>query len=248
MTTSSTQERAQSAASTATDESGHVAGVAKGEAAAVASEAAEHARNLMSEAVTQVTGTLDDQSRTQRDRLVGTLQSFGDDLQKLASGNEAPGLAADLVRDVSQRARTLGSHLEGREPSELLGDVRSFAQRRPGTFLLGALAAGVLAGRVVRGAKDSPSDPSGQAGTPSQPTGYDTAYSAGLDSGYAGTSSFATNGAVSPDPVATPGESAIPPATTVFGTDDAVLGDAAAPMGTDAAGYGERPGDEGRAL
>jgi len=35
--------------------------------------------------------------------------------------------------------------------------VRGFARRRPGTFLLGALAAGIVAGRLARGAKDGSS-------------------------------------------------------------------------------------------
>jgi hypothetical protein len=43
--------------------------------------------------------------------------------------------------------------LQNREPAELLDDVRSFARRKPGLFLLGAAAAGVLAGRLTSGVK-----------------------------------------------------------------------------------------------
>jgi hypothetical protein len=56
---------------------------------------------------------------------------------------------------MSDRARQVGARLDGREPQELLDDVRGFARRRPGTFLLGSLAAGVLVGRLLRGAKDA---------------------------------------------------------------------------------------------
>ncbi|GAB2875990.1 hypothetical protein [Nocardioides pacificus] len=148
-TTPSTKERAQDAASTAADEGKHVAGVAKDEAQNVAAEAVNQARGLVDQALSQV----DEQSRTQRDRAVGMLQSLSDDLEQMATQAGSSGLANDLAREIAQRARAISARLDGREPNEILDDVRSFARRRPGTFLLGALAAGVVAGRVVRGAK-----------------------------------------------------------------------------------------------
>jgi hypothetical protein len=63
-------------------------------------------------------------------------------------------MAVDLAREVSERVRSFGSHLEGREPGQLLDEARDFARRRPGTFLLGALAAGVVAGRLFRATAD----------------------------------------------------------------------------------------------
>jgi len=155
--TSGAKQQAQETASTAADEGKHVAGVAAEQAKDVAGEAKEHARNLVGEAQ----GQLGEQTRTQRDRLVGTLQSFGDDLQQMASSSS--GLAGDVARQVADRARTLSNHLDGREPQDILDDVRRFARQRPGTFLLGALAAGVVAGRLARGAKDASSG-SGSSG------------------------------------------------------------------------------------
>ena len=152
-TDTSTAERAQSTASTAADEGLKVAGVAKEQAATVASEAADQARSVVSDAVGQVGDTLKDQTGTQRDRLVETISTFGSDLSSMAD-QAGPGLAQDIARQVSEQARSLTSRLEGREPGELLEDVRRFARQRPGTFLLGALAAGVLAGRLLRGAGD----------------------------------------------------------------------------------------------
>lgn len=56
--------------------------------------------------------------------------------------------------------------LDEREPSELLDELRRFARRRPGAFLLGAFAAGAVAGRVARGAKDADSgEPAGAGGS-----------------------------------------------------------------------------------
>ncbi|RHA44104.1 hypothetical protein D1825_03040, partial [Cellulomonas rhizosphaerae] len=40
---------------------------------------------------------------------------------------------------------------------EALAEVRSFARRRPGTFLLVAAGAGLLVGRLTRALKDTPS-------------------------------------------------------------------------------------------
>ena len=149
--TSSTtaKEQAQQAAGTAADESKHVAGVARDEAQKVASEAKSQVSSLVNEATSQVA----DQTRTQRDRIVETLRTFGDDLDKMATQSEG-GIAADLARQGASRARSLSSRLDGREPRDLLDEVRTFARRKPGTFLLGALAAGVVAGRLTRGAKD----------------------------------------------------------------------------------------------
>jgi hypothetical protein len=53
--------------------------------------------------------------------------------------------------------------LQNREPADLLDEVRSFARRRPGTFLLGAALAGVLAGRLTSGVKAAHADHSGSS-------------------------------------------------------------------------------------
>lgn len=150
------QEKAQQVAGTAADEGRHLASTAKDEAANVASEAHHQIRGLVSDA----TSELQDQTRSQQQRLAGTVRSFGEDLQSMAA--DQSGMASDVARQVADRAQTLAGHLEGREPSDLLNDVRDFARRRPGTFLLGALAAGVVAGRLTRAAQGAKSDtPSG---------------------------------------------------------------------------------------
>lgn len=148
-------DQAKQTAGTAADEGRHVAGVAKDEAQNVLQESKQQAQNLLDEARSQ----LDEQSRTQRDRLVGTLRTFGDDVEKMAGGEQVGGgMAQDLARQVAERARDLSARIDGREPAELLDEVRSFARRRPGTFLLGAVAAGVVAGRLTRGAKGAKSE------------------------------------------------------------------------------------------
>ncbi|HSE55932.1 MAG TPA: hypothetical protein VLB03_09380, partial [Nocardioidaceae bacterium] len=96
-----------------------------------------------------------------------TLRTFGDDIEKMANGEQVSGgMAQDLARQVAERARDLSGRIDGREPVELLDEVRSFARRRPGTFLFGALAAGVVAGRLTRGAKDGQSQGTAGSETP----------------------------------------------------------------------------------
>jgi hypothetical protein len=157
------KERAQQAASTAADQSKHVASTAVDEAMGVAAEAKAHATNLVGEARSQLQGQLSDQGRQQKDMVASTLGSFGDDLASMAESGS--GLAGQVAREVADRAQSLSRHLDGREPAELLDDVRRFARQRPGTFLLGALAAGVVVGRLARGTKDAIAAAEGNPGT-----------------------------------------------------------------------------------
>ena len=153
--TDGTTDPAKQTAPTAVDQGKNVAGTAKEEAANVAGTAAQEARGVVNEAVRQVSDQVGDQATTQRDRLSETLRTFGDDLQKMVAGEGAQsGMAADLVREMSDRARSFGSHLQDREPGQLVEEARDFARRSPGTFLVGALAAGVVAGRLFRATAD----------------------------------------------------------------------------------------------
>lgn len=166
------KEQAKQTAGTAADEGKRVAGVAQDEARNVASEARSQVRGLVDQATTQV----EDQSRTQRDRLVDTLRSLADDLQSMA-GQSDGNLAGNLAHEAADRVRSVSSHLDGREPRDLLEDVRGFARRRPGAFLLGALAAGVVAGRLTRGARDAQSGSAGSGpGVSRSSTGAGSTY------------------------------------------------------------------------
>lgn len=135
-----------------------LAGSAREEAATVAADAKAQARNVLDDARTMV----DDQTRSQRDRLVETARGFSGDLQQMAESGP-DGVAGDVARQVADKVRSLSEHLDGREPSDLLEDVRDFARRRPGLFLLGALGAGIAVGRLARGAKDANSDTGAQS-------------------------------------------------------------------------------------
>ena len=54
-----------------------------------------------------------------------------------------PARPRDLLQQASGMVESFADKLQNREPAELLDEVRSFARRKPGLFLLGAAAAGV---------------------------------------------------------------------------------------------------------
>ncbi|MGY4642309.1 hypothetical protein [Cellulomonas sp. URHB0016] len=129
----------------------HLLDEARSEASAVAQEAQQRVGDLWSQARTEVSG----QVGGQQNRLAGGLRSFGDQLHQMADAPAEQSVASDVVREVASRVGTLGRWLEDHEPDEVLDEVRRFARRRPGTFLLAAAAAGVVVGRLTRGLKDA---------------------------------------------------------------------------------------------
>jgi hypothetical protein len=134
----------------------------------------------------------------------------------MANAPDQQGMASDLVRQAADRASSVASWLETRQPGDLLTEVQRFARNRPGTFLLLAAGAGVLAGRLTRGLT---------AGAPESTAG--ATHSAGLAGQYSGTqygdqyseSYVPAGGAVPPPPVQLPG-----PATTTAGYDGGAPG------------------------
>jgi hypothetical protein len=83
----------------------------------------------------------------------------------MAAASEQPGVATDLVRQAAERSSAVASWLDGRDPGSLLTEVKSFARQRPGTFLLLAAGAGVLAGRLSRSLSAGAPEATGPAAT-----------------------------------------------------------------------------------
>jgi ElaB/YqjD/DUF883 family membrane-anchored ribosome-binding protein len=131
---------------TAAEQAGNVAGTAKDEAKNVAHEAKSQAKDLF----TQTQSELKEQAGVQQQRVASGLRSLGDELGSMAGNSEQQGLATDLVRQVSDRAGSAASWLDSRDPGSLLNEVKSYARRKPGTFIAVAAIAGVVAGRLTR--------------------------------------------------------------------------------------------------
>lgn len=143
----SVKEKAAQTAQAGQHAASDVAQTAAGKAQDVVGETKKQARNVVGEARDQLRGHAGEQHRN----AVSNLRSLGGELQSMAQNGEQDGVATDLVRRAGDQAHSAASWLDNRNPEDLLDEVRSFARRRPGIFLAGALVAGVLAGRLTRG-------------------------------------------------------------------------------------------------
>ena len=152
------KEEARGVAQDAAQGGRHTVETAKQQAGQVTDEAMSQARMLFDQTREQVTA----QSTAQQERAASGLRTLADELSGMASGGaQQEGLATDLARQAADRVRTAADALENRQPAELLDEVRSFARRRPGTFLLGAAAIGFLGGRLTRSITEEARDDSG---------------------------------------------------------------------------------------
>ena len=138
------KEQAGKVAGDAQDATKHVAGVTKDQAAQVASEAKSQAKDLYA----QATSELKEQAGTQQQKVADGLRSVSDELSSMAENGS--GLAGELVRNLSGRAGSVAGWLDGRDPGSLLSEVKSYAARKPGTFIAIAAGAGLLAGRLTK--------------------------------------------------------------------------------------------------
>lgn len=158
-------DRASDAAQAAKDAGTQVAQTATEKAKDVAHETGKQARDLLGEAREQAK----QQAGSQHRSLVDNLRSLGDELGGMTAASEQHGVATELVSQARERVQGAADWLDAREPRDLLDEIRSFARRRPGAFLLGAAMAGVLAGRLTRGVVAARADDT--AGAP-KPVGH----------------------------------------------------------------------------
>ncbi len=155
-----TKDAVGQAAGTAMQEVGEVAGTAASAASTVASTAAHQAGAVAAQATDHIKD-IADQARSQVSEQAGSAtQKLSESVKALAaqlrslsdSAGPDAGRTKGVAGQLADRGERLASYLEGQQPGDILNDARSFAARRPGGFLLGALAAGMATGRVVRGA------------------------------------------------------------------------------------------------
>jgi hypothetical protein len=141
------QDRAGATADTAKHQASEVASTATEQAKAVASDATAQARHFVETSRQQ----LRDQAGEQASRAASSLRDLGDQLRRMAAGQSpGEGPAVDLTRQAADGVQRVADSLDSRRPEELLDDVKRFARQRPGLFVLGALGAGFLAGRLLR--------------------------------------------------------------------------------------------------
>ena len=130
---------------TSADAARQVAGTVKDKASDVTSDVREQTRRLASQTRDELVG----QASQQKDRATNGLRSVSDELRGMAEHGQS-GLGAQLARHGADFTDQAADFLQQHEPGDLLDEVRGFARRKPGTFLLVAAAAGVVAGRLTR--------------------------------------------------------------------------------------------------
>lgn len=233
----------QSTTDVAKDEAGNIGQTAAQAGSQVASTAVDQARTVAQETQHQAMNLLD-QGRSQvREQAIGQqqkaaqgLSSLADELRGMVNGTsmDTTGPAHDLLQQATGKIEEFAGWLQNREPADLLDEVRSFARRKPGTFLLGAAIAGIAAGRLTSGVRNAHSGngTSGRSsGTEYTQTRYSQnyveptpSYSALSEPAYpetAGIGQTAGTTPLPPPPYGTvPPEGSVVPPTTPAGWDD----------------------------
>jgi len=188
-TNPSMTEQARTAAESAARGGSDVLDSAKEQGRQVVAETGRQARDLYGEVRSQVS----DQANAQQKRAVGSLYALGDEINRMAEQGGQSGPATEIARQAGDKINEAAQWLEGKEPGHVLDEVKSFARRNPGAFLVGAAVLGVVAGRLSRNllpesGGDSGSRPTGFSGGT---TGYTATGSAPLadpaGTGYAAT-------------------------------------------------------------
>jgi hypothetical protein len=136
-----------SAVDTARSEASKVTETAKEQVGQVAGEAGRQARNLLDETRAQ----LRSQAQEQADRISITLLDLANELRGMADNAPDPSSSvANLVGDGARRLDDFATRLQSGGLDNVVEDLKAMARRRPGAFLAGAAAAGVVVGRVFR--------------------------------------------------------------------------------------------------
>ncbi|MBY5161359.1 hypothetical protein [Salsipaludibacter albus] len=140
------------------DQASRVAGTASSEASRLGGRASDGMKSVAGETRAQVRGIADtaiaqvrERADEQVDQAGQGLRRSSEQLQALARGNpDEAGAMGDYAESAAEVVAGWADRLDDRGIDGLLGDMSDFARRKPGQFLVGALFAGVVAGRVGR--------------------------------------------------------------------------------------------------
>ena len=155
------QSSLASTATTAKEQAGALGGAVGEQAQALAGQATQQARLTADEARHQarrLAGQTKEELLGQADgkttQAATGLQSVAGQLQAIADGRpDEAGPLVDYAQQAADRVGTIAARLQSGGAQGVVDDVTSLARRRPGLFLVGAIGAGFLAGRLVRSGK-----------------------------------------------------------------------------------------------
>lgn len=147
-TAETAQDEGREFAHSTKESSAQVAQTVKQEATNVAGEVKSQAQSLAGEARSQVSGKVE----AQKSKAASTLRTTADELHSLTSDQDHSRLTSELTRRAATQAHSVADYLDNKGAEDILDDLRTFARRKPGVFLLAAGLAGVAVGRLVKGA------------------------------------------------------------------------------------------------
>src|SRR5690349_8461170 len=143
----STSSQVANATTEARTQATEVASTAKEEARDVAQQAREQAKST----ARQVQNDLRDRANTEATKFAQTLREASSRMQAMAEcAGDTGSLPANMVREGAHAAERIASRLDQGGVETIMADVRTWARRNPGGFLLGGAVAGFLVGRTVR--------------------------------------------------------------------------------------------------
>ena len=127
-------------------EAGAVAETVKDETKGVAREARQQAGT----AFHQIQDDVRSRAEAEATRFAETLHATGRQLSSMADAATGGGVMPSIVREGATAVERLGTRLDQGGVDAVMADVRRWARRSPGSFLLGAAALGFVTGRVAR--------------------------------------------------------------------------------------------------
>ena len=158
-TDQSTTEQAQQTAGAAKDAAADVAGHGQRAAADVtatgrqsAGEVAGEAKKQASDLIGKTRAEVREQVETGRTSVVESLRDLGDQLAAMTDDIGREGTAIEATATARDRVREAADWLAAHDGDQILDRVRRVGRERPGSFLLTAALAGIVAGRLTRGA------------------------------------------------------------------------------------------------
>lgn len=137
------KEQAGAVAHTAGTAAGDLAGAVGEQAGVVLDETKQQVKTVLAEVRSTAVTQWDRQSTAVADNLR--------DLSTQLRTGDTSGLAGRLMGEAGQQLQRLSGYLDQVGPQGMLDDVRRYARRRPGTFLVTAAVAGFAGGRLVKG-------------------------------------------------------------------------------------------------
>ena len=142
------QSGVRAAVHEAGDQAKGLAETGKEEVAKVAGELRTETSRMMDEARTTARGRAESQLGT----WATMLGDMSGELDQMGRNARPDGMLAMLAHDGATAMRSLSERLQSGGMDGAMNDVRRFARQRPGAFLAGVFAIGIIAGRVTRNA------------------------------------------------------------------------------------------------